>query len=134
MTSTQTNSEKIGKPPAAKGFKHLIRSCGYSAAGFKAACGEAAFRQELAFGVILVPLAWLAPISATQAIGLNICWLILLLTELLNTAIEAVVDMTSPNFHPLAKKAKDIASAAVTCAILINAVAWLPTFYMWYKH
>ncbi len=122
MSEEQTNP--VGKPPPARGLAHLARSCRYSWQGFCAACKEAAFRQELACGVILVPLAWLLPIPVMHSVLLTIVWVGLLLTELLNTAIEAVIDLVSPGFHPLAGRAKDLASAAVTCAIVINALAW----------
>ena len=114
-----------GKPPRATGFAHLIRSCKYSFNGFKEGCKEAAFRQELAFCIVVIPLAWLLPFPSMHSAFLTICYLFLLTTELLNTAVEAVVDLASPNYHELAKRAKDLASAAVTCAITANAIAWL---------
>jgi len=120
-----------GKPPAAKGFRHLVRSCGYSYNGFREAFKEAAFRQELACGLILLPLAWILPAGVFISAFLNICWFFLLTTEILNTAVEAVVDMASPGFHPLAKRAKDLASAAVTCAIVSNALAWAAAVCIW---
>lgn len=126
-----TPDKQIGKPPPAKGLAHFWRSCTYSCNGFKEACKEAAFRQELALGVIIVPLAWILPFSFMTAAILNICWLALLITELLNTAIEAVVDMTSPGYHELAKRAKDLASLAVACAIAINALAWFAALWCW---
>jgi diacylglycerol kinase len=55
---------------------------------------------------------------------LTLAWLGLLVVEILNTAIEAVVDLASPERHPLAKQAKDLASAAVTIAIVANILAW----------
>ncbi len=118
-------SEPEGKPRPATGLPHLMRSCRYSWQGFCAACRESAFRQELACGVILVPAAWLLPFPMMVSVLLTICWLGLLVTELLNTAVEAVVDLASPGYHELAKRAKDLGSVAVTGAIVINGLAWL---------
>lgn len=114
-----------GKPKPSTGFRHFINSSKNSMNGFREAFKETAFRQELAFGVILVPLAWILPFSPIISALLNIAWLFMLTTELLNTAVEAVVDLCSPGYHELAKRSKDLASAAVTCAITVNAVAWL---------
>ena len=122
-----------GKPPRATGFAHLIRSCKYSYNGFREGCKEAAFRQELAFCIVVIPLAWLLPFPPMHSAFLTICYLFLLTTELLNTAVEAVVDLASPNYHELAKRAKDLASAAVTCAITANAVAWLGCILAYYS-
>jgi len=116
---------QTGKPAPATGLAHFARAARYTWRGLKAACGESAFRQELAAGAILVPLAWLLPFPALTSALLTICWLGLLTTELLNTAIEAIVDMVSPGYHELAGRAKDLGSAAVACAIAANAVAWL---------
>lgn len=118
-------TQQNGKPAPASGIKHFIRSCGYSYNGFKEGFKESAFRQELFFLIIVVPLAWCLPFPPMHSAFLTVCYLFLLVTELLNTAVEAVVDMASPGYHELAKRAKDLASAAVTCAITANAVAWL---------
>jgi diacylglycerol kinase (ATP) len=61
---------------------------------------------------------------------LNLLWLVLLAVELLNTAIEAVVDLVSPGYHPLAKQAKDFGSAAVFCLLLAWIVAWGSAFWL----
>lgn len=124
MTQTSPNTPS-GKPAPATGLAHLFRAARYTWRGLKTACGESAFRQELASGVILVPLAWLLPFPALTSALLTICWLGLLTAELLNTAIEAIVDLVSPGYHELAGRAKDLGSAAVACAITANAVAWL---------
>ena len=120
-----SSSPSGGKPAPATGLAHLLRATRYTWRGLKAACAESAFRQELASGVILVPLAWLLPFPALTSALLTICWLGLLTTELLNTAIEAIVDLVSPGYHELAGRAKDLGSAAVACAITANAVIWL---------
>ncbi len=106
------------------GLKHFCQACRYSADGLRYAVRETAFRQELVVGVVAVPLAWLLPFPAAMSLLLTMAWLGLLAVEILNTAIEAVVDLASPDRHPLAKQAKDLASAAVTIAITANILAW----------
>ena len=115
---------KEGKPAPATGFKHFCRSCCYTANGLREACKESAFRQELLLGVVLLPLSWLLHFPPMVSVFLDCLWLFLLVTELLNTAIEAIVDLASPGYHELAKRSKDLASAAVGLAIAINVFAW----------
>ena len=66
------------------------------------------------------------------AVFLDCLWLFLLVTELLNTAIEAIVDLASPGYHVLAKRSKDLASAAVCLAIVVNAIAWLAAVVLYF--
>ncbi len=76
-------------------------------------------------GIVLVPLSlWLSFEPMTKVL-LNVIWLLLLVTELLNSAIEAIVDMTSPGYHELAKRAKDMGSAAVFIMLTALTVAWV---------
>ena len=105
------------KPPRFSGIEHFYRSCTYTAAGLKTACKEAAFRQELLLGLVAVPLSLLLPLDGILVLLLNLCWLAVLSCELLNTAIESVVDLASPAYHELAKRAKDLGSAAVGVAL-----------------
>ena len=111
------------------GLKHFFQACRYSADGLRDAVGEAAFRQELVFGAVAVPLAWFLPFPATMSLLLTLAWLGLLAVEILTTAVEAVVDLASPDRHPLAKQAKDLASAAVTIAIIANILAWITAIW-----
>lgn len=98
----------------------------YSIEGVLAAWkDEPAFRQELILAAIMVPLAfYLAPdkISLILMIG---SVLLVLIVELLNTAVEATVNRISTEIHPLAKKAKDTASAAVLLALVNVGIVWL---------
>lgn len=114
------------KPAPTKGVRHFIRSCGYSMNGLKEAFKEAAFRQELLLGLVSVPAAWLIGIGVLHASLITAMWFVLLAIELLNTAVESVVDLASPEYHELAKRAKDLASAAVTCGIAAYLAIWLP--------
>jgi len=111
--------------PGNTGITRLIKAFGYSRQGFSAVIRhEAAFRQELAASLVLVPLAlWLGQNGVERALLIG-SWLLVPLVELLNSAIEAIVDKCSPEQHELAGRAKDIGSAAVLLAILLAAVIW----------
>ena len=107
------------------GLRRLINAFGYSIEGFKAAFKhEDAFRQEVFLAIILIPLAiYLGNTRVEQALMIASV-LLVLIVELLNSAIEAAVDHTSTEHHMLAKQAKDIGSAAVFFALVIVAVIW----------
>jgi diacylglycerol kinase (ATP) len=107
------------------GFKRLFNALNYSCAGLTEAYrNEDAFRQEVILSVVLIPLAfWLD----TEAIGRALMVgsvLLLLIVELLNSAIEATVDRISLDDHRLAKRAKDIGSAAVLITIINLMMVW----------
>jgi len=107
------------------GLKRILNACVYSIAGLRAAMQhEAAFRQEVLLAVLLVPAALLMPVSAAGKALLVGSVLLVLIVELLNSAIEAVVDRISLEQHELAKRAKDIGSAAVMLALLNVVVVW----------
>ena len=107
------------------GLDRIIHAAGYSWAGLKAAyTGESAFRQETWLCTIASPFAfWLANTWEQAALLLG-SLLMVLIVELLNSAIEAVVDRVSFERHELSKRAKDIASAAVLMALLLAAGIW----------
>lgn len=107
------------------GVRRLINAFGYSLEGFKAAfVHEDAFRQEVFLTIVLVPLAIYLGESPVEQALLIASVLLVLIVELLNSAIEAAVDHTSTEHHALAKQAKDIGSAAVFIALLIVTVVW----------
>lgn len=85
---------------------------------------ESAFRQEVGVAAILLPVAMLLPLSAVERVLLAASVLLVLLVELINSALEAVVDRISLERHELSGRAKDCGSAAVTVAILICALTW----------
>jgi diacylglycerol kinase (ATP) len=90
-----------------------------------AARHEAAFRQELVAVALLAPLAlWIGRTGLERA-ALIATLLLVLIVELLNSAIEATVDRISLERHPLAKRAKDIGSAAVMLALVCASLTWL---------
>lgn len=112
--------------PGNTGMVRLVRAFGYSMKGF-AACfrHEAAFRQEVAVSLVVLPLGlWLGQNGIERALLVG-SWLLVPVVELLNSAIETIVDRCSPEQHELAGRAKDIGSAAVLLAILLAAATWL---------
>ena len=115
--------DKLPKPRG--GVARIFRAFFYSMAGLKSALQhEAAFRQDVMLGIVLVPLSLWLPFEPMTKVLLNVIWLLLLVTELLNSAIEAIVDMTSPGYHELAKRAKDMGSAAVFIMLTALTIAW----------
>jgi diacylglycerol kinase (ATP) len=108
------------------GLRRIVLAARYSVEGLIAAVkGEAAFRQELALAVVLVPLGiWLGD-DGTQRALLAGSVLLVLMVELLNSAVEAAVDRISEEHHPLAKRAKDLGSAAVMLSLATAALVWL---------
>lgn len=110
----------------ATGLRRIVAATGYSLAGLRAAYRhEAAFRQEVLLAAICIPIALLSPVSGTGKALMIGSILLVLIVELLNSAIEAVVDRVSTDRHPLSKQAKDIGSAAVAIALANAAVIWL---------
>ncbi|MCE9682681.1 diacylglycerol kinase [Halomonas alkalisoli] len=107
------------------GWRHLINSTGYSLKGLELAFRhEAAFRQELALCMILLPLAWWIGEGPVEWILLLGSCLLVLIVELLNSAIESVVDRIGTEHHELSGRAKDISSAAVMLSLLLAGLAW----------
>ncbi|MBO7411233.1 MAG: diacylglycerol kinase, partial [Ottowia sp.] len=107
------------------GLARILGACRYSWAGLRAACQhEAAFRQELLCAVVLAPLAlWLGETGLERAVLLA-SLVAVLVVELLNSGLEAIVDLASPEIHPLAGRAKDVGSAAVALAIGNVLIVW----------
>jgi diacylglycerol kinase (ATP) len=107
------------------GLRRLWNALHYSLAGFKAAYqNEDAFRQEVLLALVLVPLALFLPVSAVGKALMIACVLLVMIVELLNSAVEATVDRISLENHRLAKRAKDIGSAAVLLSLVNLAVVW----------
>jgi diacylglycerol kinase (ATP) len=108
-----------------QGLSRLIAACGYSRAGFAAAWRhEAAFREEVALAAVAIPLAFYLGRSGVERALLVASIVLVLIVEMLNSALEAVVDKASPERHELAKRAKDMGSAAVLFSLINAAVVW----------
>jgi diacylglycerol kinase (ATP) len=112
------------------GLGRIVAASRYSIEGFKTAWkNEHAFRQEVMVAVPLAVVALLLKISAFQKLALIAVLGLVLLVELLNAAIEAVVDRVSLERHPLSKAAKDLGSAAVALAITMAGATWIVVLY-----
>jgi len=110
----------------ATGLRRIINATRYSLDGLRhAARHEQAFQQELLLTVVLIPLAlWLGENGIERAI-LIASLILVLIVELVNSAIEATQDRISLEQHPLAKQAKDFGSAAVMLSLVNAALVWL---------
>ena len=106
------------------GFSRLWHATGFSLAGLRAAWHEAAFRSEALAAVVLVPLAFWLGRSWVEVALLAGSVVLLMIVELLNTAIEAAVDRVGPEWHALSKRAKDMGSAAVLLTVLLTGAIW----------
>ena len=111
--------------PGKIGIIPILHATRYSIKGLKAAwLLEAAFRQEVVLVILLAPILILAPLALIERLIMFLSLSGLLITELLNSAVEAVVDRIGEDFHELSGRAKDIASAAVFLAILQFIIVW----------
>lgn len=111
--------------PKAKGIRRIINASRYSKQGLiSALTHEAAFRQEVALFIIGLPLAYWLSDSIWQASLLIASLLLVLIVELLNSAIEALVDRVSTQNHELSGRAKDMGSAAVLLSLLLAGIVW----------
>ena len=117
-----TDPHKVDK---STGFTHLMNATRYTSRGLAGACrNESAFRQVVALTVVMTPLGiWLGSTGVERAILVG-SLLLMMIVELLNSGIEAVVDRVGLERHPLSGLSKDIASAAVGIAILNVFVMW----------
>lgn len=107
------------------GLRRLINAIGYSMEGFKAAYqNEDAFRQEVLLALVLIPLAFVLEKSGMGRALMVGSVTLVLIVELLNSAVEATVDRISLENHKLAKRAKDIGSAAVMLSLINLAAVW----------
>ena len=116
----------VGERLKPTGFTRLFRAMGASWKGFEGAFREeAAFRQELALAVLVIPLGlWLGR-NGVERVLLIAPMFIVLMVELLNSAIEATVDRIGLERHKLSGLAKDIGSAAVFTSLTLLAVVWV---------
>ena len=108
-----------------QGLTRLVNALGYSRDGLAAAWkNEAAFREEVLLAAIAIPLAIVLGKTGIERALLISAILLILIVEILNSGLEAVVDKASPEKHELAKRAKDMGSAAVLLSLVNAAVIW----------
>ncbi len=116
-----------------RGLDRIWHATGYSLAGMKAGWMEPAFRQECIAAIVLIPTAcWLGRnwVETTLLIGVV---LMVMVVELLNTAIEAAIDRIGPEWHALSKRAKDMGSAAVLLSLLLCGGTWIAALWMHFQ-
>lgn len=108
-----------------RGLTRIIKAWGYSIAGFRACFRhEEAFRQEALASVVMIPLGlWLGDGGIERALLVG-SWLLVLIVEVLNSAIEAAIDRIGGEFHDLSARAKDMGSAAVFLSLTLVVVTW----------
>jgi diacylglycerol kinase (ATP) len=113
------------------GLKRILLAAGYSIKGIKSAFKhEAAFRQEVLLAAILIPLAWYLDVSQIERILLIAPVFLVVIVEIINSAIEAVVDRISAEHHKLAGRAKDMGSAAVLITLILTAYIWIEILFL----
>ncbi len=116
-------------------LRRILRALGYSREGLASAFrNEAAFRSECWLAALLLPVALALPLPLLFRAYLVFAVLLVLITELLNSAIEATVDRISSEIHPLAKRAKDMGSAAVFLALVNALLVWLLALWSMLGH
>ncbi|GGB92216.1 diacylglycerol kinase [Pseudoduganella buxea] len=118
-------TDPVSQFKSKSGLKRILSAFFYSVDGLKSAWRhEHAFRQELLLFVAGGIVAMLLPISSFQKLALMGVLVLVLIVELVNSAIEAVVDRISLERHPLSKNAKDFGSAAVLLAVMLAGATW----------
>ena len=114
-----------------KGINRLLGAFFYSIKGLGAAVkNEVAFRQEIVISLLLLPILFFLDISGLVKLLILTSHLVVLIVELINSAIEAVVDLVSPEYHELAKRAKDMGSAAVLISLISAGTFWVFGIYL----
>ncbi len=112
-------------PVKRRDFRNFIASIRYSIDGFREALRhEPSFREDLLFAAALVPLAVILPVNAVSTALMIASLFLIIIVELLNSAIEWIIDYLRPEHHPLAKRIKDMASAAVFLSYLNCLAIW----------
>lgn len=125
MTPTPTPLAPANPHKVHRGWRRVVKATGHSWAGLRAAwCHESAFRQESVLFALLLPLGlWLGQSWLERAVLIGVAALVLIV-ELLNSAIENAIDRISLDHHELSKRAKDLGSAAVLVSLLLCTGVW----------
>jgi diacylglycerol kinase (ATP) len=112
-----------------KGLNRVLHAAGYSLAGLRAGWGETAFRQEAIASFFLLPAAFWLGSNWVETALLAASVVLVMVVELLNTAVETAIDRIGPEWHDLSKRAKDMGSAAVLLSLLVCAGIWAAALY-----
>lgn len=114
-----------------RGISRIWHAALISLNGLRAAWGETAFRQEAILAMVLVPLAFWLGRNWVETAALAGSVVLVMIVELLNTAVEAAIDRIGPEWHDLSKRAKDMGSAAVLLALLLAGGIWVAA--LWHR-
>jgi diacylglycerol kinase (ATP) len=124
MSAPEAPPTAVNPQKLRTGWSRLWHAAGYSLAGLRAGWDEKAFRLEARVSLVMLPLAfWLAQ-SWVEGAVLAGTVILVMVVELLNTAVESAVDRTGLEWHPLSKRAKDLGSAAVLLSLLLAGGVW----------
>lgn len=119
----------VNPQKARKGLERVFHATLISLQGLRAGWGETAFRQEAILAIILIPTAFWLGGSWIEVALLAATVVLVLIVELLNTAVEAAIDRIGPEWHDLSKRAKDMGSAAVLLSLVLCAATWLAAIW-----
>jgi len=119
-------------PTKRTGLSRVLHAFTYSVDGLKTGWKEPAFRQEAILVIPLVPLAFVVGSNWMETATLIAGVVFVMVTELLNTAIEAAIDRIGPEWHAISKRAKDLGSAAVLLSLLLCGGVWLAALWAWW--
>jgi len=129
MSQTPLPHSDVNPQKSRTGIHRMWHAAGYSLAGLRAGWGETAFRQEAIAAIVLLPASlWLGKTWIEIAL-LAGSVIILMVVELLNTAVETAIDRVGPEWHDLSKRAKDMGSAAVLLSLLMCAGIWVAALW-----
>ena len=104
----------------------LFKNASYALDGLRHAIKtETSFKLELFIALIVLPTIYFMPFELSHKLILLVTYFLIMIAELLNSAVENVVDLVTQEIHPLAKAAKDIGSAAVLFTVILHIVCWL---------
>lgn len=123
------HQDPVNPQKSRTGLNRLWHAFGYSLNGLRAGWGEPAFRLEAQMAIVLIPLAFWLGENWVQVAVLAGSVVLVMIVELLNTAVEAAIDRIGPEWHDLSKRAKDMGSAAVLLASLLGGCLWLAAVY-----
>ena len=126
---TSSSPDPVNPQKSRTGLSRFLHAGGYSLAGLKAGWRETAFRQEAICAFVMVPVAFWLGQSWEQTALLAGTVILVLITELLNTGVEAAIDRIGPEWHELSKKAKDTGSAAVLLSLCLSGAVWAAAIY-----
>lgn len=111
------------------GLNRMWHAAGFSVSGLRAGWGETAFRQEALAAMVLVPASFWLGRNWVEVALLAGSALLVLMVELLNTAVETAIDRIGPEWHQLSKRAKDMGSAAVLLSLVLCGGIWIAALY-----